>query len=64
MQFDYKSKGTPISVVQNCVSNLMDYAPEDVITSTNLFGEYKESLIKKYLDLLTLDNLNIYFCST
>ena len=63
MQFDYKSKGTPISVVQNCVSNLMDYAPEDVITSTNLFGEYKESLIKKYLDLLTLDNLNIYFCS-
>ena len=63
MQFDYKSKGTPISVVQNCVSNLMDYAPEDVITSINLFGEYKESLIKKYLDLLTLDNLNIYFCS-
>ena len=63
MLFDYKGKGTPISVVQSCASNLMEYAPEDVITSTHLFGEYKESLIKKYLDLLTLDNLNIYFCS-
>ena len=63
MQFDYKSKSTPLTMVENCVSNLMEYAPEDVITSTHLFGEFKEPLLKKYLDLLTLDNLNIYFVS-
>ena len=63
MKFDYKSKSTPLTIVENCVFNLMEYAPEDVITSTHLFGEFKEPLLKKYLDLLTLDNLNIYFVS-
>ena len=63
MIFDYKIKVDPTSMVEKCASNLMDYPPEDIITSSNLYGEFKESLLKKYLDLLTLDNLNIYLCS-
>ena len=36
---------------------------KDIIAGGCVFGEFKESLLKKYLDLLTLDNLNIYFVS-
>ena len=41
----------------------MNYKPIDVLTGGNIFKEYNEPLIRKYLDLLTLDNLNIYFIS-
>ena len=61
--FDYMDKLTLSNATKTYSSNLMDYAPEDVIAGPRLFGEFKESLIKKYLDLLTLDNLNIYFDS-
>ena len=63
MQFDYRSKKSPINAVETYVSNLMNYAPEDVISGKNLFGEFNEPLLKKYLDLLTLDRVNIYFIS-
>ena len=63
MRFNYLEKSTPTSTTKKCVNNLMDFNPEDVICGNLLFGEYNEPLIKKYLDMLTLDNLNIYFIS-
>ena len=63
IQFDYKNKLTPINATKTYVSKLMNYKPIDVLTGGNIFKEYNEPLIRKYLDLLTLDNLNIYFIS-
>ena len=63
IQFDYKAKLTPITCTRGYASNLMDYKPEDVIAGPYLYGEFNESLIKKYLDMMTLDNLNIMFIS-
>ena len=62
MEFDYSEKLSPISSVRNYVANLIEYKPEDVISGI-LFGDFNEDLIKKYLDMLTLDNLNIFFIS-
>ena len=63
LNFDYRVKLSPISATKIFSSYLMDFAPEDVLAGSSLFGEFKESLLKKYLDMLTLDNLNIYFVS-
>ena len=63
MRFNYADKLEPISVTESFCSNLMDFPPEKVYSGEVLLGEYNESLIKKYLDMLTLDNLNIYMQS-
>ena len=63
INFDYMNKRTPVSATKRYVNNLIDYNPEDVISGGVLFGEYDEALIKKYIDMLTLDNLNIYLVS-
>ena len=61
IKFDYKNKMSPVDSTKAYVRKLMDYKPEDVLTGGNLIKEFNESLIRKYLDLLTLDNLNIFF---
>ena len=63
MNFNYAEKKEPISATESFCSNLMDYPPEKVYSGGVLFGEYNESLIKKYLNMMTLDNLNIYIRS-
>ena len=63
LNFDYRIKLSPISATKTFSSNLIDFAPEDVLVGYSLFGEFKESLLKQYLDMLTLNNLNIYFLS-
>ena len=63
LKFDYKNKLKPINATQGYVSQLMNCKPEDVLFAGSIFKEYNEPLIRKYLDLLTLDNLNIFFLS-
>ena len=63
INFDYLRKSSPSVATEGYVDSLMDLKPEDVIAGNYLYGEYKESLIKKYLDMLTLNNLNIYYLS-
>ena len=63
VNFDYKPKLTPINCTKTYASNLMDYKPEDIIAGPRLFGEFNEPLIKQYLDMMTLDNLNIILLS-
>lgn len=60
MSFDYKAKLSPISTTKAYASRLMDYEPKDVIIGSYC-AEINEDLIKKYLNMLQLDNLNIYF---
>ena len=63
IKFDYKNKILPSNATKGYVSLLMNYKPEDVLFAGSIFKEYNEPLIRKYLDLLTLDNFNIYFAS-
>ena len=61
LKFDFKDKMEPIDFTEKYAEYFMLYKPEDVFTGDTLFKEYNEELIKKYLNLLNLDNLNIYF---
>ena len=63
MTFDYSPKLGPSTSARRYAESLMRYAPQDIISGPILAGEINEPLIKKYLDMLTLDNLNIYFTS-
>ena len=63
MKFDYREKLYPSVATEEYADNLMNYDIEDVISGPYLVGEFNEPLIRKYLDMLTLDNLNIYFRS-
>ena len=63
LNFDYKKKKKPFDFVEDYCQYLMMYKPEDVFSGKTLYKEYNEELIKKYLDLLNLDNLNISFSS-
>ena len=63
LRFDYKNKLSPINATKGYASLLMNYKPEDILFAGKIFKEYDENLIRKYLNLLTLDNLNIYFIS-
>ena len=63
MKFDYREKRYPSEATEEYAENLIDYDIEDVISGPYLYGEFNEPLIRKYLDMLTLDNLNIYFRS-
>ena len=63
LNFDFRNKKKPIDFTKAYASNLMLYKPEDVFTGDYLYQEYNEELIKKYLDLLNMGNLNIYFFS-
>ena len=63
LQFDYQNKTNPMTYCKVYAINLIKYKPEDVLVGESIFREYDEKLIKKYLDLLVLDNLNIFFLS-
>ena len=63
IKFDYKNKLSPIESTKTYVNKLINYKPEDVLVGGNLIKEFNEELIRKNLDAMTLDNLNIYFIS-
>ena len=63
LKFDFKKKKKPIDFTEKYVDYFMLYKPEDVFIGSTLYKEYNEKLIKKYLDLLNIDNLNIFFIS-
>ena len=63
MQFDYSGKKNPIDATKEYSSNLLDYPIEKVISNTKILEECNESIIKKYFDMMTFDNLNIFLMS-
>ena len=63
LNFDFKDKKKPIDFAEEYAEYLITYKPEDIFTGKSLYKEYNEQLIRKYLDLLTLENLNISFIS-
>ena len=63
IQFDFRQKEKPIDFVEKYVERLMLYNPEEVFTADFIIKEYDENLIKKYLDMFSLDNLDISFIS-
>ena len=63
IQFDFREKEKPEDFVEKYVEKLLQYKPEDVFTGGRLFKEYNEDLLKKYLDMFTLENLDIAFVS-
>ena len=63
INFDFKNKSKPLDLAEKYAGYLIEYKPEDIFIGKYLYKEYNEELIKKYLDLLNMDNLNIYFMS-
>ena len=63
LKFDFKNKKKPIDFTEDYADYLMTYKPEDVFTGKFLYKEFNEELIRKYLDLFKIENLNIYFIS-
>ena len=63
MEFDYLGKRDPIKVTQTFSSNLLDLPPEKIMSRTIFLEEFNEPIIKKYLDMMNLDNLNVYISS-
>ena len=63
LKFDYRDKKKPIDFTEKYSEYLILYKPEDIFIGETLYKEYNEELIKKYLDLLNMNNLNIYYIS-
>ena len=63
LQFDFRDKEKPSDFVENYAEYLIIYKPEDIFTGKSLYKEYNEELIRKYLDLLNLENISISFIS-
>ena len=63
INFDFRNKKKPDDFVEKNCEYFMLYNLEDVFTGKTIYKEYNEELIRKYFDLLTLDNLNISFSS-
>ena len=63
LQFDFRDKKKPSDFTEKCAEYLILYKPEDIFIGNSLYKEYNEELIRKYLDLLNLQNLNITFLS-
>ena len=61
--FDFQDKEKPIDFVERYSENLHKYKPQDVFIGDTIFKEYNENLIRKYLDMINLDNLVILFLS-
>jgi insulysin len=63
LDFEYFEKDDPLSFCTDIASNMTILAPEDTLTGSYLIEIYDEKMIRKYLDMLGLDNLNIYLTS-
>ena len=63
IKFDYKNKLDAINLVKTYVNNLRNYENEDVLIGSYLIEDFDEELIKKYLNLLSIENCNIYLFS-
>ena len=61
--FDFRNKKKAINFTEKHCKYLMLYKPEDVFTGKELFKEYNEKLLKEYLEMFNLNNLNIYLLS-
>jgi insulysin len=63
LDFDYIEKDDPYNYVTDISHNLSLYDTEDILTGPYLLEIYDPDAIKKYLDMLTTKNLNIYLTS-
>ena len=63
IKFDFRNKEKPIDFTKKNCEYLMLFKPEEVFTGKELFKEYNEKLLKNYLDMFNLDNLNICLLS-
>jgi insulysin len=63
IKFDFKNKEDPTSYVSDLAYNFTIYNPDDILTGPYIISSYDENLIRKYMDSLVLQNLNIYLSS-
>ena len=63
IKFDFRNKIKPFDFSKKYVKNLMYYKPEDVFTGEELYKEFDENLMREYLNMFNLNNLNICFLS-
>jgi len=63
LTFDYKGKEEPSSYCSHLSANFKTYEMQDILTGDYLIHEYNEKLIKDFMNLLQLKNMNVYLCS-
>ena len=63
IEFDFKNKIKPFNFVKKYAEKLMMYKPGDVFYAKEVLKIYDEELLKKYLNMFTLENLDIAFLS-
>ena len=63
ISFDYRNKKKAVDITKKHCEYLMIYEPEDVFTGKELFKEYNEKILKEYLNMFNLNNLNICLLS-
>lgn len=63
IEFDFFEKDDPMNICSDTAHNMALYEPEDIISGPYLIEYYDEAMIKKYMDAITTDNMNIYLTS-
>lgn len=61
--FDYKNKSKPIDYVSNLMPYMFLNEPSDILINNNFIRKKNKDLIKKYINALNINNMNIYFFS-
>jgi insulysin len=59
MNFRFKSKEQPSSYCSNLAGNMHDYAEKDIISGAHLSRKYDPELIKRFLDDMTVEKVQV-----
>lgn len=60
ISFDYKNREKPLEYCENLSYIMNDYKEEDILSGPYIYETYDGVLIKKYLQDLTVDKMNVY----
>lgn len=63
INFDFSDKELPFDYSADIASYMQSYLPRDILTGPELMEEFDEAIIKKFLDDLEIENLNVYVSS-
>ena len=63
IEFDYKNQKQPIDYVSDLITYMFINEPSDILLNKIVIQKSNKNLIKKYLNDLNINNMNIYFFS-
>lgn len=57
--FKYQEEKTAVDNVEECVVNMQYYNPEDILTGSEIYFEFSETLVKDLIDKLNENRFNL-----